>query len=160
MDEQDIAPLFAKHLSGYDDAMGVVITSATPTRVEGHLVVAERHRQIHGVVHGAVFAGLVETFGSVGALASARREGKTIVGLENHTSFLRAVREGKLHCVAEPLTAGRRTQVWEVTIRDDSGRKAAVGQLRTLLLAADAPLAGQPAVASAANNASTAGESK
>ena len=52
--------------------------------------------------------------------------------LENSTTFLRAVREGTLHGRATPLTRGRRTQVWEVTIEGDDGRVAAQGNSREI----------------------------
>ena len=69
--------------------------------------------------------------------------GASVVGLENHTSFLHAVREGTLRVTARPLTRGKRTQVWEGTVTDSTGRVAATGRVRLLALEADAALAGQ-----------------
>lgn len=71
------------------------------------------HLQAYGIVHGGVYAGIIESLASVGAAIHALAEGKSVVGLENHTSFLRAVRSGTLHGVAKPLTRGRRSPVWE-----------------------------------------------
>ena len=63
---------------------------------------------------------MVETACSTGAGLAARPSGRSVVGVENHTSFIRAVREGALlSAVALPVTRGRRSQVWEVTIRDE-----------------------------------------
>ena len=129
-------------LTGHDRAIGIEICEASSDRVEAKLVVGDRHRQIHGVVHGGVYASLVETAGSVGALLALRDKSRAIVGLENHTSFLRAVRDGTLRIVAEPLTRGLRTQVWEVKIWNDQGKLAATGRLRVLCLEAGADLAG------------------
>ena len=53
-----------------------------------------------------------------------------MVGLENSTSFIRAVRSGKLHAVARPLTRGRSSQVWEAWIRDDKDQLVAQGRVR------------------------------
>jgi len=68
--------------------------------------------------------------------------GKTVVGLENHTSFIRAVREGVLRGTARPLTRGRRTQVWEVSIADAKGALVATGRVRLLVIEPDASVAG------------------
>jgi uncharacterized protein (TIGR00369 family) len=69
--------------------------------------------------------------------------GQSVVGLENHTSFLNAVREGKLCATARPLMRGRRTQVWEATVTDAEGRTLASGRVRFLALEAGSSLAGE-----------------
>jgi uncharacterized protein (TIGR00369 family) len=63
-----------------------------------------------------------------------------VVGLENNTSFIRAVSSGRLHAVARPVTRGRRTQVWEAWIRDEDERLVAQGRVRLLCLDQDGPL--------------------
>jgi len=71
------------------------------------------------------------------------KSGQSVVGLENHTSFLHAVREGLLRATALPLMRGRRTQVWEATITDSTGRTVASGRVRLLSLAPDSSIAGE-----------------
>jgi 1,4-dihydroxy-2-naphthoyl-CoA hydrolase len=119
-----------------------VILSACAERVEAELEIDERHHQVHGVVHGGVYATIVETLGSVGAFVAQGSDRCAVVGMENHTSFLRAVRSGKLRAVAVPLNRGRRTQLWEVRIETEDGKLAASGRLRTLCLEDGAVLAG------------------
>jgi uncharacterized protein (TIGR00369 family) len=80
---------------------------------------------------------------SVGAALNAMAEGRHAVGLENHTSFLRAVRGGKLTVTARPVAKGRRSQVWEGEVRDDKGRLAATGRVRLMILEGDEALAGE-----------------
>lgn len=90
-----------------------------------------RHLQPQGIVHGGVYASVVETCCSVGAAAAAP-PGTRVVGVENHTSFVRAVREGQLSARAVPLHAGRRAQLWECVISDAEGRLIATGRLRVM----------------------------
>lgn len=99
--------------------------------------------QPYGLVHGGVYAAIVETLASVGAALDVLPRGYTAVGLENTTSFLRAVREGTLRGVASPLQRGRRSQVWNVEIRGDDGKLAASGRVRMLCLEPGAAIAGQ-----------------
>jgi uncharacterized protein (TIGR00369 family) len=113
--------------------------------VVAELEISSHHRQPYGIVHGGLYSGLIETVASVGAALGALQRGQSVVGLENHTSFLNAVREGKLRATARPLTRGRRTQVWEATITSANGRAAASGRVRFLALEAGSTLAGEAA---------------
>jgi uncharacterized protein (TIGR00369 family) len=83
-------------------------------------------------VHGGVHAGVVETLCSIGAgVAAAKRGYKgAVVGLENHTTFLRAVREGTSYTRALPITRGRTTHVWAAEITDNDGRMIVRGTVR------------------------------
>lgn len=140
----DFADVLNAQLNGWNTAMGIRHVRATRDEVELELEVGDVHRQPYGVVHGGVYAGLVETACSVGAALDARAQGKEAVGLENSTSFLSAVREGVLRVVATPLSRGRRTQVWEATVRDEKGRAIASGRVRLLVIDPQIPLAGEP----------------
>jgi 1,4-dihydroxy-2-naphthoyl-CoA hydrolase len=133
------------YAGGWNRAMHLRFVSATADEVIAELPIGPVHLQPHGIVHGGVYSGIVETVASVGAALSAGSRGQTAVGLENHTSFLRAVRSGILRATARPLTRGRRTQVWEASVTDDAGRVAATGRVRLLCLEPDSELAGEKA---------------
>jgi len=74
--------------------MGLRVLSATRDEVVAELEVRSSHLQPHGIVHGGVYSSVIESLASIGAALDAMRHSKTVVGLENHTSFVRAVREG------------------------------------------------------------------
>jgi 1,4-dihydroxy-2-naphthoyl-CoA hydrolase len=129
---------------GWPGAMGISITYATQDEVRAELVVGAQHLQPYGVVHGGVHCGLIETLASIGAALYALPRGQSVVGLENSTSFVRAVRAGaKLHAISTPITRGRRTQVWEARVLDDQDRLVATGRVRLLCLEPDQALAGE-----------------
>jgi uncharacterized protein (TIGR00369 family) len=124
--------------------MGMEITLATKDEVRAELTVGPQHLQSYGIVHGGVHSGVIETLASIGAFLFAQQRGQHVVGLENHTSFIRAVRAGtKLHAVATPITRGRQTQVWEARVLDEDDRIVATGRVRLLCLEADQSLAGE-----------------
>lgn len=123
--------------------MGIHFVKANGDEVVAELEIASQHHQAYGIVHGGVYSGLIETIASVGAALWAQRHGQTVVGLENQTSFLLAVREGKLQATATPLMRGRRTQVWVAKVLDDAGRTVADGKVRLISLEAGAALAGE-----------------
>jgi 1,4-dihydroxy-2-naphthoyl-CoA hydrolase len=112
--------------------------------VRAELTVGQEHLQGYGIVHGGVHCGLIETLASIGAALFALPSGQSVVGLENTTSFVRAVRAGaKLHAVSTPITRGRRTQVWEARVLDEDERIVAIGRVRLLCIETDQPLAGE-----------------
>lgn len=139
---------FAEQLNampeGWVDAMGMIITLATKDEVRCELTVGQQHLQGYGIVHGGVHCGIIETLSSMGAFLFARERGQHVVGLENSTSFIRAVRAGKkLHAVAKPITRGQRTQVWEGRVLDEDEKLVATGRVRLLCLEPDQSLAGE-----------------
>jgi uncharacterized protein (TIGR00369 family) len=119
-------------LPGWVREMGIEILSVTPEEVSCEWEVSEKHLQGYGIVHGGVHCGVIETLASVGAACVAHPRGQRVVGLENNTSFIRAVRSGKLHALAKPVTRGRSSQVWEVWIRDAQEQLVAQGRVRLL----------------------------
>ena len=129
---------------GWVQAMGMTITHATKDEVRAELTVGRQHLQGYGIVHGGVHCGIIETLSSMGAYLFARERGQHVVGLENNTSFIRAVRAGaRLRAVATPITRGRQTQVWQAKVIDESDRIVATGRVRLLCLESDQSLAGQ-----------------
>jgi 1,4-dihydroxy-2-naphthoyl-CoA hydrolase len=127
---------------GWNHAMGLRFVRASADEVVVEWDIASHHRQPYGIVHGGVHAGVIETIASVGAAIHAKPLGQAVVGLENHTSFLHAVRDGVLRATARPLARGRRTQVWEGTITDPTGRIVATGRVRLMCLDPESTLAG------------------
>jgi 1,4-dihydroxy-2-naphthoyl-CoA hydrolase len=141
----DFADELNRRSTGWNAAMGMRFVKATPNEVIAEIAVADHHLQPYGIVHGGVHAGVIEALCSIGAALVALPRGQTVVGLENSTSFLRAVRHGTLRAVATPLTTGRRAQVWECTISGDDGKAAATGRVRLMCLDPGAAIAGEPA---------------
>ena len=136
--DKSLASLFNEGNSGWAKAMGLTFLVATEDEVSVEWMVAEQHLQPYGIVHGGVHAGVIETVCSIGAGIAARARGHTgaVVGLENHTSFIRAVATGTHLCGrATPITRGRTTQVWSAEITDDDGRTVARGSVRLLCVA-------------------------
>jgi 1,4-dihydroxy-2-naphthoyl-CoA hydrolase len=117
--------------AGLIGALGLEIVKVTPEEVLVEWTVDERHLQPFGVVHGGVYCSVVETCCSLGAQAAAA-SGVPVVGVDNHTSFVRPVREGRLTARATPLHVGRRAQLWECVIQDASRRLIATGRLRLM----------------------------
>lgn len=121
-------------LGGLNTAIGLHFTVVEPDKLTAVLTVAETHKQPYGIVHGGIYATMIETVCSTGAALNVLAENKTAVGMENSTTFLRAVRSGTLRCTATPLFKGKRSHVWEADVTDDNDKVVATGRVRLIVL--------------------------
>ncbi len=117
------------HVTGLDETLGLTLTSVTGDEVLARLPVAPHLQQPYGIVHGGVYCSVIETTASYGAATWFAERGH-VVGVSNHTNFLRATREGILDVRATPVHRGRTQQLWTVTVKDEAGRLVAQGEVR------------------------------
>lgn len=130
-------------VGGLDQTLGVRIIRTGPDEVVLEYDVDHRHRQPYGIVHGGMHCTVVESACSMGAAMAAAARGQSVVGVENHTSFIHAVRSGRLTVTARPLSRGRRSQLWQAEVRTDDDRLVASGRVRLISLEAGSELAGE-----------------
>ncbi len=121
--------------------MGMELARAEKARVELVWTVKDEHLQPFGIVHGGVYAGAVETACSLGGMLNA--DGAVVAGVENHTSFLKSVREGRLTAVAVPVHVGRSSQLWQADVRDEDDNLVATGRVRLMVLRQEQKRGGQ-----------------
>lgn len=114
--------------------LGFEFDELTADRVRLSWTVTPDHHQPYGIVHGGVYCSAVESAASMGAAAWLGDAG-TVVGVSNHTDFLRAASDGRMTAVATPIHRGRLQQLWLVEITDQAGRLVARGEVRLQNLA-------------------------
>ena len=128
---------------GFNNTMGLRFVSAKIDEVKAIVPVGDHLHQPYGLVHGGVYSAIAETIASCGAALSAMPRGYSVVGLENTTSFLRAIREGNIHGVGTALVRGRRFHVWNIDLFGDNGKLAATSRVRLACLEPGAKVAGE-----------------
>lgn len=129
--------LEAMGLGTYADNLGLEFVRADEDGIEVTWQAGPALHQPFGIVHGGVYATIVETLGSISGQLWLGTKGK-VVGVNNNTDFFRAVSEGTLRSVSTPLHRGRSQQVWVIETTDEQGRLVSRGQLRIQNLYADA----------------------
>jgi 1,4-dihydroxy-2-naphthoyl-CoA hydrolase len=131
----ELAETYRRQMNGgFIALMGTRFVHADGDRIELEVPVTPELHQPYGIVHGGVYSAVVETAASMGAGLWYAGRGE-VVGLQNTTHFLRAVRDGTLHAVGTPIHRGRMQQLWLVEITDDAGRLIARGEVRLANLA-------------------------
>ncbi|HYI62371.1 MAG TPA: PaaI family thioesterase [Acidimicrobiales bacterium] len=116
-------------VSGFGETLGLAYEEVGPDEVVLRLPVAPHLHQPYGIVHGGVWCSLVETAASIGAALWLGDRGQ-VVGVSNHTDFLRAIRDGEVTARATPVHRGRTQQLWLVEVRDEADKLVARGQVR------------------------------
>lgn len=123
------APADEMPLGGFNEALGLEFVTVTGDEVVLRIPIGPHLHQPYGIVHGGVWCGAVETAASVAAATWLGEKGN-VVGVSNHTDFLRAVRDGTVTVRATPIHRGRLQQLWLVECTDDTDRLVARGQVR------------------------------
>ena len=100
--------------AGLDAALGIRYLHVAHGRVRTALHVASHHLQPAGLVNGGVYCALAESTASLAGMVVA---GGPVVGVNNDTDFISAVKAGVIEAEATPIQLGRRTQLWQVEMR-------------------------------------------
>jgi 1,4-dihydroxy-2-naphthoyl-CoA hydrolase len=133
MDGPTLLRYLNKQTTGFNSLLGLVFTKISKEEVVAELEVKPCHLQPLGLVHGGVYCTMVETIGSTGAALHVMDDGKMVSGMDNHTSFLKAVRAGILVGKTRPIHIGNRTQLWQAEIFNDLQQLVASGTLRLMV---------------------------
>src|SRR3954453_1269394 len=98
--------------------LGLRITNAAPSQVDGEFVAGDSHLN-HGVrVAGMALQAFAEALSATGILLNVPK-GMSAATIESKTSFLKAATGGLILGRAIPLHVGRNTMVWQTTITND-----------------------------------------
>lgn len=120
--------------TGWEGALAIHMDGVSPKRVVAHVDIDERHHQPYGIVHGGVWASIVESVASHGAAHAAMDDldgVAGVVGTSNLTDFLRSHSQGRVDVIGTPVFVGRTQQLWAVEIsRASDGKLVARGQVR------------------------------
>jgi uncharacterized protein (TIGR00369 family) len=119
---------------GFNKTLGLDFVELGADRTIVSCEITPELLQPYGIVHGGVHSSIVETAASIGAALWFGDRGN-VVGVSNHTNFLRAARSGTLTAIATPIHRGRTQQLWQVAITDETGRDIARGEVRLANLA-------------------------
>jgi 1,4-dihydroxy-2-naphthoyl-CoA hydrolase len=107
--------------------LGIEFTGFGPNSLTARMPVDSRTQQPLGILHGGASVLLAETLVSWGATLVAE-PGKVCVGMEINANHLRPVTSGWVVGTATPVALGRRSQVWEVRIVDDSDKLVCISR--------------------------------
>lgn len=115
-------------VSPLDDRLGVVVHEVSARRCVVSAPVSG-NTQPAGRWHGGASGVLVETAGSLAAIAHARCDGRAAVGTELSVSHLRSPNGPRVRATAAVVHLGRTSATYVVELEDGEGRVCASGRL-------------------------------
>ena len=87
--------------------------------ISAKMPVDHRTHQPLGMLHGGASVALAETMGSIGAYCYLDNKIQYCVGLEINANHIKSIKEGFVIGTAKPIHIGKKTQVWEIKIKNE-----------------------------------------
>ena len=121
MNKQNIIDkIHAMSASTMVEHLGIKITDIGQNFISGKMPVDGRTKQPFGLLHGGASVALAETLGSMGGGKNIDLDSHAVVGIEINASHLKSVKNGWVFGEAEPVRIGKKIQVWEIVITDET----------------------------------------
>jgi 1,4-dihydroxy-2-naphthoyl-CoA hydrolase len=114
--------------------IGIEFTLIGEDFLEAKMPVDHRTHQPMGLLHGGATIALAETLGSVAATCCIDTEKQFCVGLEINANHLKGVKNGFVKGVTKPLHIGKKTQVWEIKVTNDTDDLICISRITVAVL--------------------------
>ncbi len=126
MDDENYADAFNGNNTPFAKLLGVTMTLATKSRLEGEIIVRPDLCTIPGTIHGGALMAFADNMGATGAYLNLP-EGAVTSTIESKTNMFRPIPKGqKAFAVTTPINIGRTLQVWQTHITREDGKLAAI----------------------------------
>ena len=119
----DQIAILQERLNGFfPNLLGVRLVEATADRVFAELDVRDDLCTVPGILHGGAMMAFADTLGAVATVLNIPPEARTTT-LESKTNFFGPGRTGTtITAETLPLHRGKRTMVWQTSIRSPDGK--------------------------------------
>jgi 1,4-dihydroxy-2-naphthoyl-CoA hydrolase len=102
---------------GFPGLLGIEVLAIERGRSHLRMPVQKKLHAANGYLHAGSVVTLADTACGYGCRASLPDGAKSFTTLDLQSNFIATALEGTLECDARGLHLGRRTQVWEATVR-------------------------------------------
>ncbi|MBC8214899.1 MAG: hotdog fold thioesterase [Candidatus Marinimicrobia bacterium] len=109
--------------------LGIVVTDASKEKVAGRMPVDSRTKQPLGTLHGGASVAFAETLGSIAGTLHVNYPDEFVVGAEINANHIKSVKSGWVNGIATPIHIGKRTQVWNIRVRDENDQLVCISRL-------------------------------
>jgi 1,4-dihydroxy-2-naphthoyl-CoA hydrolase len=107
--------------------MGLEVTSQEKGRIVGRISVREELCTTGKIMHGGAVMAMADALGAIGAYLNIPEGAKMTTTIESKTNFMRAAPfDSVVTGECTPLHVGRRTSVWQTTLRNEEHKTIAV----------------------------------
>ena len=111
------------------DLLGIEFTASTENSLEARMPITPKLYQPMNVVHGGALISLAESVGSAASFLLVDPEKFNVLGSVVNSQHVAPAREGILHARAKLLVKADFKHIWDVEIRDDSGKLISISRV-------------------------------
>ena len=118
-----------------NENLGIEFVEIGDDYLVAKMPVDKRTIQPMGLLHGGASVVLAETLGSLASVLLIDDISKqAAVGLEINANHLRPATSGYVYGTVKPIKIGRRTHVWQITIRNEEKKEVCISRLTTMIV--------------------------
>lgn len=114
--------------------IGIEFTDIGDDFVCGKMPVDHRTKQPLGMLHGGASAAFAETLASVASTLQVDLEKQYCVGLDINANHIRSVKSGWVFGEANPVHLGKKTQIWQIKIKNEKGEMVCISRMTMAVL--------------------------
>ena len=120
---------------GLAKTLDVEVAAVHPDGITAEVVVSAKHLRPGGIANGGLALTLLETLGSVSACCVVDFTKFNVFGTSVSANHFKPATVGqRLNARSKSVHLGRSTQVWDVTITNESGQLVSGGRITLLVL--------------------------
>ncbi len=113
--------------------LGIVFTKRGSDTLSASMPVNKQTIQPLGILHGGASVVLAETLGSTASYMTVNDPLYT-VGLEINANHVRSANKGIVTGTAKPVHLGNKTQVWDISIKNEKDKFICISRLTMAVL--------------------------
>ena len=129
-----IAEITARSQGTLSEFLGIEFTEITDDSISAIMPVTANIKQPAGIVHGGANVVLAETIASTAANYVVDLEKYYCVGLEINANHIKAVTEGIISATTKPIHLGKKTQVWEIGLRNSEQEITCISRMTAYVI--------------------------
>ena len=111
------------------DLLGIEFTASAENSLEARMPITPKLFQPMNVVHGGALISLAESVGSAASFLLVDPDKFNVLGSVVNSQHVAPAREGILHARAKLLVKADFKHIWDVEIRDDSGKLISISRV-------------------------------
>lgn len=111
------------------DFLGIEFTDASESSLEARMPITPKLYQPMEVVHGGALISLAESVGSAASFLLVDPEHFNVLGSVVNSQHIAPARKGTLYAKASLLVKADFKHIWDVEIRDDSGKLISISRV-------------------------------
>ncbi len=120
------------------EAIGIELLEINEDNLVGKMPVDKRTVQPMRILHGGASVVLAETLGSIASAMMVDPEKYIVVGQNISSNHLRPVANGFVYGTTKLIHLGKRSHVWDITIRNEEGKLVNLSRLTMAILPKEA----------------------